>query len=57
MRYRPRMRRLLRRAALAAMALSKLSGDAQCIIFSQLCNVLDPGVAVAFGSASTSEQL
>ena len=35
------------------MALSKLSGDAQCIIFSQLCNVLDPGVAVAFGSAST----
>ena len=32
-----------------AMALSKLSGDEQCIIFSQLCNVLDPGVAVAFG--------
>ena len=42
-----------RRAARAAMALSKLSGDAQCIIFSQLCNVLDPGVAVAFGSASS----
>eukprot|EP00964_Phaeocystis_antarctica_P016472 scaffold9105_cov58-Phaeocystis_antarctica.AAC.2 len=34
------------------MALSKLSGDEQCIIFSQLCNVLDPGIAVAFGSAS-----
>ena len=35
------------------MALSKLSGDEQCIIFSQLCNVLDPGVAVAFGSTSS----
>ena len=35
------------------MALSKLSGDEQCIIFAQLCNVLDPGVAVAFGSASS----
>ena len=35
------------------MALSKLSGDEQCIIFVQLCNVLDPGVAVAFGSASS----
>ena len=37
------------------MALSALSGDEQCIIFSQLCNVLDPhpGVAVAFGSASS----
>ena len=34
------------------MALSKLSGDEQGIIFSQLCNVLDPGIAVAFGSAS-----
>tara|TARA_B100000780_G_scaffold58997_1_gene37628 strand:+ start:169 stop:339 length:171 start_codon:yes stop_codon:yes gene_type:complete len=31
-------------AARAAMALSKLSGDEQCTIFSQLCNVLDPGV-------------
>ena len=30
------------RAARAAMALAALSGDAQCIIFSQLCNVLDP---------------
>ena len=35
------------------MALSKLSGDELCIIFVQLCNVLDPGVAVAFGSASS----
>ena len=35
------------------MALSKLSGDEQCIIFSQLCNTLDPGVAVAFGSISS----
>ena len=34
------------------MALAALSGDEQCIIFVQLCNVLDPGVAVAFGSAS-----
>ena len=30
-----------------------LSGDEQCIIFVQLCNVLDPGVAVAFASASS----
>ena len=34
-----------RRGAGAAMALSKLSGDEQCIIFVQLCNTLDPGVA------------
>ena len=34
------------------MALSKLSGDEQCIIFSKLCNNLDPGIAVAFSSAS-----
>ena len=34
------------------MALSKLSGDEQCIIFSKLCNKLDPGIAVAFSSAS-----
>ena len=39
-------------ARAGAMALSKLSGDEQCIIFSQLCNTLDPGVAVAFGSIS-----
>ena len=36
-----------------AMALSKLSGDEQCIIFVQLCNTLDPGVAVAFGSINS----
>jgi len=35
------------------MALAALSGDEQCIIFSQLCNLLDPGVAVAFGSTSS----
>ena len=34
------------------MALAALSGDEQRIIFSQLCNPLDPGVAVAFSSAS-----
>ena len=34
------------------MALSKLSGDEQRVIFSRLRNVLDPYVAVAFGSAS-----
>jgi len=39
--------------ARVAMALSKLSGDEQCIIFVQLCNVLDPRVAVAFSSASS----
>eukprot|EP00964_Phaeocystis_antarctica_P016471 scaffold9105_cov58-Phaeocystis_antarctica.AAC.1 len=37
----------------AAMALSKLSGDEQCIIFSKLCNALEPGVAVAFSSANS----
>jgi hypothetical protein len=35
------------------MALAALSGDEQCIIFSQLCNVLDTRVAVAFSSASS----
>eukprot|EP00964_Phaeocystis_antarctica_P094228 scaffold60977_cov69-Phaeocystis_antarctica.AAC.1 len=35
------------------MALSRLSGDEQGIIFSKLCNVLDPRIAVAFGSASS----
>ena len=35
-----------------AMALAALSGDEQLDIFVQLCNPLDPGVAVAFGSAS-----
>jgi len=34
------------------MALSKLSGDEQGVIFVQLCNVLDPGVAVALASVS-----
>ena len=34
------------------MALSKLSGDEQRILFTQLCNVLDPGLAVALSSAS-----
>ena len=35
------------------MALAALSGDEQCIIFVQLCNTLDPGVAVAFGSINS----
>ena len=35
------------------MALAALSGDEQCIIFVQLCNVLDPGIAVAFGSINS----
>jgi hypothetical protein len=39
--------------ALAASSLSSLSGDEQLVIFVQLCNVLDPGVAVAFSSASS----
>ena len=34
------------------MALSKLSGDEQGIILGQLCNVLEPGVAVALSSTS-----
>jgi len=34
------------------MALSELSGDAQGVIFVQLCNVLDPGIAVALSSVS-----
>ena len=36
------------------MALAALSGDEQRIIFVQLCNVLDPGVAVTFSSASVA---
>jgi hypothetical protein len=36
--------------ARAAMALAALSGDEQCIIFSQLCDVLDTRVAVALSS-------
>ena len=35
------------------MALAALSGDEQCIIFSQLCNELDTRVAVAFNSTSS----
>ena len=38
--------------ARVAMALSRLSGDEQGILFVQLCNVLDPGVAVALSSVS-----
>ena len=34
------------------MALSRLSGDEQEILFVQLCNVLDPGIAVALSSVS-----
>jgi hypothetical protein len=34
------------------MALSKLSCDEQRFVFSQLCNVLDPGIAVALSSVS-----
>ena len=35
------------------MALSKLSGDEQGILFVQLCSVLDPGIAVALSSVSS----
>ena len=35
------------------MALSKLSGDEQGIILGQLCNALEPRLAVYFSSAST----
>ena len=35
------------------MALSKLSGDAQGIILGQLCNTLEPRLAVYFSSACT----
>ena len=34
------------------MALSKLSGDEAGIVFTQLCNVLEPRVAVALSSVS-----
>ena len=40
------------RAARAAMALSKLSGDEQRILFTQLCNVLEPRRAVYLSSIS-----
>ena len=35
------------------MALSKLSGDEQRILFTQLCNVLEPRTAVYLSSASS----
>jgi hypothetical protein len=38
------------------MALSKLTGDEQGMICVQLCNVLDPGIAVAFSSVSNELQ-
>ena len=34
------------------MALSKLSGDEQGVIFVQLCSVLDPAIAVALSSVN-----
>ena len=37
-----------RRRARAAMALSKLSADEQSIILGQLCNALEPRLAVYF---------
>ena len=52
MRMRGASVRITLRRARAAMALAALSGDAQCIIFSQLCNVLEPRDAVDFSSAS-----
>ena len=41
-----------RAAARAAMALAALSGDEQGILFTQLCNVLEPRRAVYLSSAS-----
>jgi hypothetical protein len=35
------------------MALAALSGDEKCIVFSQLCNVLDTRIAVAYSSTSS----
>ena len=43
----------LPKAARAIDGAGALSGDEQRVIFVQLCNVLDPGVAVAFASASS----
>ena len=48
----PSAQRARGRASGVAMALSALSGDEQGILFVQLCNVLDPGVAVALSSVS-----
>ena len=38
------------------MALSALSGDEQRILFTQLCNVLEPRTAVYLSSASNELQ-
>ena len=38
------------RAGLTAVALLSLSGDEQRILFTQLCNVLDPRAAVYLSS-------
>ena len=43
---------LRRCGARVTMTLSRLSGDEQGILFVQLCNVLDPGIAVALSSVS-----
>ena len=43
---------LIIRPPFAAMALCSLSADEQGIIFSQLCNALEPRIAVYFGCAS-----
>ena len=40
------------RATAPAMALSALSGDEAGIVFSQLCDALEPRIAVAFSSVS-----
>ena len=50
--FHVRSRLFIPRASRAAMALAALSGDEQGIVFTQLCNVLDPGVAVALSSVS-----
>ena len=47
--YHPTAARRARRE----MALAALSGDEQLVIFVELCNVLDPGVAVAFSSTNS----
>ena len=38
------------------MTLSKLSGDEQRFVFTQLCNVLEPRIAVYLSSASNELQ-
>ena len=39
------------------MALAALSGDEQGIVFIQLCNALDPGIAVALSSVQQRAQV